>query len=101
MKIKSALIIAFLGMLVSASMPITHAQVPCSSHDALCGPQSLLLVCRGLGVDAELDELRNLSGFDEEKGTTMLGLKKAAEAKGLHSIGMKIGIDDLAREYLS
>ena len=61
-----------------------------------CGPQSLLAVCRRLGVEADLDEVGRLSGFDKKTGTTMLGLKRAAEAKGLHAVGMKIGLTELS-----
>ena len=69
----------------------------CGSSDALCGPQSLLLVCRNLGVEANLDELAGFSGLDQRAGTTLLGLKKAAEAKGLHAVGMKISAEELAK----
>jgi len=65
--------------------------------DALCGPKCLVVVCQSLGIEADMDEVATLSGFDEENGTTMLGLKKAAEAKGLHALGMKISPEELAK----
>ena len=49
----------------------------------LCGPQSLSRICELLKVNTNLSELKKLSGFDSNRGTTMLGLKEAATYKGL------------------
>lgn len=64
--------------------------------DPLCGPNSLLIVCKKLEVDTNLDELKRLSGYSEINGTNMAGLYKAAIAKGLNAVGMKISLDELA-----
>ena len=81
-----------------SALPLACAQGLVSSDlNLLCGPQSLLAVCQGLGVKADLQELMKLSDFDETSGTDLLGLKKAAEAKGLHALGMKISLEGLAK----
>ena len=64
--------------------------------DVMCGPKCLLLICQKLGVKADLDELARLSGKDEN-GATLAGLYKTAEKKKLHAVGMKIGVDELAK----
>ena len=64
--------------------------------DSMCGPKCLAFVCDKLGIKADLDELANLSGKDK-RGTTLLGLSNAAEKNGLKAIGVKLGIEDLAK----
>ena len=68
-----------------------------TKENPLCGPNSLLVVCKKLGVETTLDELKHLSDYDEIKGTTMAGLYKAAQSKGLYAEGMKISFDDLSK----
>jgi len=95
-RIKSSLITVLSCMFFAASISVTKSEsLRCGDSDVLCGPQSLLVICQSLKVEADLDELQNLSAFDEKAGTTMLGLKKAAEAKGLHAVGMKISLEEL------
>lgn len=92
------IIIMLVCLLPSVSPQLGNAEsLHCGDSDALCGPQSLFVVCQSLGIEADIQELANLSGFNEKTGTTMLGLQTAAKAKGLHAVGTKIGIDDLAR----
>lgn len=55
----------------------------------LCGPQSLLKICERLNVQTHISELKKLSGFHPNRGTTMLGLKRAAAFKNLAPIGVK------------
>ena len=64
--------------------------------DRLCGAKSLLEVCGRLGVSADLDELTKLTETDAV-GTSMAGLQKAAQQKGLSAVGLKISVSDLAR----
>ena len=59
----------------------------------LCGPLSLLRVCEILEVEANLEELKQLSGFDPNRGTTMLGLRDGAKYKGLTSRGVKANLE--------
>ena len=54
----------------------------------LCGPQSLSRICELLNVKTNLNELKKLSGFVPDRGTTMLGLKRSATYKGLASAGV-------------
>jgi len=69
----------------------------CGDLDVLCGPTSLLALCQALGTKTDLEELKELTGFDKKAGTTMNGLMRAAEAKGLHAVGMKISAQELAK----
>lgn len=77
-----------------------HEESP-SSLDTdilLCGPQSLSRICELLNVDTSLNELKKLSKFVPARGTTMLGLKKAATYKGLAPAGVKASVELLKRE---
>ena len=94
MDIKPALRIALTGMLVWTLTQLTYAQ-SCGEVHRLCGPTSLLALCQSLDVKTDLEELKRLSGFDERNGTTMSGLRTAAESKGLHAVGMKIAVDEM------
>ena len=64
----------------------------------LCGPQSLLRICELLRVETNLSELKKLSGFNSNRGTTMLGLKEAATYKGLAPTGIRATIELLRRK---
>ena len=64
----------------------------------LCGPQSLSRICELLTVDTNLNELKKLSRFTPERGTTMLGLKEAATYKGLAPAGVKATVELLKRK---
>ena len=63
-----------------------------SNHD--CGPQALQVICRIFGLDVSVDELAGLAGMDET-GTTMAGLLRAAEKKGLVPQAVKLTIEAL------
>ena len=54
-----------------------------------CGPNSLLRICELLKVDTNFDELAQLSRFDPNQGTTLLGLRDAAKYKGLNPKGIR------------
>lgn len=47
-----------------------------------CGPAALATLLGYLGVEAREGEIRQLSDYNAEQGTTLLGLREAAEAKG-------------------
>lgn len=70
-------------------MPQTHGEYEL----LLCGPQSLLRVCEILKVESNLEELKQLTGFDPNRGTTMLGLRDGANYKGLTSKGVKSNLE--------
>lgn len=63
----------------------------------LCGPQSLLRICEILNAQTNLRELKKLSGFDPNRGTTMFGLKEAATYKGLTPKGVKSNLKALKK----
>ncbi len=63
--------------------PIPETPIPQENILLLCGPNSLLHLCELLKVNANIDELKKLSEFDAENGTTMEGLEAAAIYKGL------------------
>ena len=65
------------------------------SYDPLCGPESLLIVCKHFGKLSTLKELCNLTDFDEKSGTTMHGLYNAALEKGLPAVPVKIDLEQL------
>lgn len=64
----------------------------------LCGPQSLLRICEILSVRTNLSELKKLTGFNPNSGTTMLGLKRAATLKNLAPIGVKASLNLLKKK---
>ncbi len=63
----------------------------------MCGPRSLLMVCEQLGVKTDITDIKGISDFDQKLGTSLLGLQKAASAKGLQSVAMKIGSTELTK----
>ncbi len=64
----------------------------------LCGPKSLSRICELLKVETNLIELQKLSGYIPYRGTTMLGLKTAADYKGLAPMGIKASVEPLKRK---
>ncbi|HID11578.1 MAG TPA: DUF1573 domain-containing protein, partial [Candidatus Latescibacteria bacterium] len=68
-----------------------------SPVDPLCGPKSLLAICRLFDIPADLEEICKLSGWERAEGTTMWGLYKAAEAKGLHPQGFRLTLEALRK----
>ena len=67
-----------------------------ANHD--CGPQALQVICRTFGLDISVNELAELVGLDET-GTTMAGLLKAAEKKGLIPQAVKLTVEELNEDY--
>jgi ABC-type bacteriocin/lantibiotic exporter with double-glycine peptidase domain len=59
------------------------------AETADCGPRALLIVCYHLGIPARIEILRKYAGTTA-RGTTLLGLQKAAEAYGLHATGVQV-----------
>ena len=64
-----------------------------------CGPAALASVCRHFGMAATEGEIARLAGTDA-RGTSMRGLQKAAQAKGLAAEGVQVTPDALARTPL-
>jgi hypothetical protein len=66
--------------------------------DYRCGPNALLFICGILDIQATSDELSKLANADEKGITSLAGLKKAAEAKGLKAEGVDLTVQDLRKE---
>ena len=64
----------------------------------LCGPRSLLHLCELLKVKTNIQELKKLSGYHPDRGTTMKGLKTAATYKGLSPKGVIFSLELLKRK---
>ena len=97
LKIKIFLFFLLFFIFTSSFSFLYAACSSCGKDDPLCGPKSLLVVCNKLKVQTNIEELKQLSGYDETQGTTMAGLYKAAQAKGLYAEGMKLSIEELSK----
>jgi hypothetical protein len=78
---------------------VADRQVKRSVAPADCGPQALLLVCQKLNIpptEATPEGLRSAAGTGKN-GTTLAGLKKAAESVGLVAEGVQMDLHALAR----
>lgn len=64
------------------------------STDYNCGPAALSTVLNRLGIEANEDEISYLAETDEN-GTSMYGLIKAANIKGLTLFGVFLSHDEL------
>ncbi|MEW5767790.1 MAG: cysteine peptidase family C39 domain-containing protein [bacterium] len=61
-----------------------------------CGPATLALACKAMGVKASEEEIAFLSSCNKE-GTSMLNLSKAAREKGLVAQGLFLTLDDFRK----
>ena len=80
---------------------LDKSQTPPSEQDRLllsCGPYSLLRICQLLGVESDFNELAQLSRFDPDEGTTLLGLRDAAKYKGLNPKGIQANLKLLKKD---
>ena len=67
-----------------------------NAQRSTCGPEALASVLAARGVEASVEELLKLAGTDET-GTTMAGLERAAQAKGLTATGYQVTFEGLRR----
>ena len=67
-----------------------------NAQRSTCGPEALAYVLAARGVETRVEELLKLAGTDET-GTTMAGLERAAEAKGLTATGYQVTFEGLRR----
>ena len=91
-------IIQGMGLLPDQESSPTNTATGAEMLFLTCGPQSLSRICELLKVDTNLNELKKLSSFTSDRGTTMLGLKKAATYKGLAPAGVQASVELLKRE---
>lgn len=87
-----------MGQITYPSISHTVSVTGSDTNLLLCGPKSLFHICGLLKVDTKLSELKKLSGFTPDRGTTMLGLKEAATYKGLGPVGVKATVELLKRK---
>lgn len=73
---------------------------PTTDRLIFCGLNSLVHYCELLGVETDIDELKQLSDFDPVKGSTMRGLRKAAVAKGIPLMNVETSLDSLKRNLV-
>lgn len=59
-----------------------------------CGPACLRMVAKYYGARVSLEYLRQKTEFGKQ-GSSMLGLANAAEAIGFHTVGARLGFDEL------
>ena len=64
-----------------------------------CGPAALATILKNLGIYTTEAELAQLAGTDET-GTSLYGLKTAAQSKGVNAVGARLTIDQLQPNYL-
>ena len=57
--------------------------------ESLCGHKILIIILDQYGISSTLEELCALSNYNILSGTTILGLYKAATAKGLPAVPVK------------
>lgn len=68
--------------------PLLYEEANPGPPSPLCGPKALKVVCDYLGVKADAEQLAVAAGTDYT-GTSLWGLKKAAESKGLKADGLQ------------
>jgi parallel beta-helix repeat protein len=64
-----------------------------------CGPAALATILKSIGIFTTEAELAELSGTDET-GTSLYGLKIAAQSKGISAIGARLTTDQLETNYI-
>jgi parallel beta-helix repeat protein len=64
-----------------------------------CGPAALATILKKMGIYTTEAELAKLAKTDST-GTSLLGLKNAANAKGINAYGYKLTVDQLQPNYI-
>ncbi|MBR8729058.1 hypothetical protein IX332_000368 [Porphyromonas levii] len=62
-----------------------------------CGPACLAMVVKHYARHPDLEQIREDCALGKE-GVSLLGISKAAEKRGLHSLGGRITFEALANE---
>lgn len=87
-----------LGLAVMTFTRIQHQKAnPSENTENDCGPQALFALLHEHQADVSLLAIEQRS-FQSRPGTTLLGLKKAAESYGFKADGMRLSYDDLKQE---
>ena len=82
-------------LLTAARPPYNLKEEPYFTHSLICGPYSLLFICKELGVDADYNEIYKATGFRKGVGTSLLGIYNAALEKGMDVTPVKTDIEGL------
>jgi len=80
-----------------AETPPAPAKQPRPAPDHACGPEALAVVCEKLGVKTSVAERRELIN-QPGKPASMYDLAKAARAKGLKAVGLRLDLEEFQRE---
>lgn len=96
---RSVYILAALTCLSGAAACVFGEQVPVgesygASVKNTCGPDALSAALAKFNIDASPLKIAQLAGSDVE-GTTMLGLKQAAESLGTKATGVRLSQEEL------
>jgi len=67
------------------------------AYDVNCGPKALMGICKDFNKKTTIQEIKELSWYNPEYGTTMLGLMHASEKLQLPVVPLTIGLDDLRK----
>jgi parallel beta-helix repeat protein len=64
-----------------------------------CGPAALATILKSIGIYTTEAEMAKIAGTDET-GTSLLGLKHAANAKGINAYGYELTVEQLQTNYI-
>lgn len=81
-----------------ASRQVINKTLPDSkkvSFPRNCGPYSLLVMCQMLGIETTSKEMTKLADTDSQGITSMAGLVKALNAKGVNAKAVEMDLQDL------
>jgi predicted double-glycine peptidase len=85
---------------VNVTVPqIDTSGIVMQSTDYSCGPAALATVLQNMGINTTEEKLMILAGTDGN-GTSMYGLARAAQAKGVSATGMRLSVDDLRTNHI-
>ena len=68
------------------------------ASNADCGPACVMMFCRYYSAERRIEEVRELSSYDPENGTSVLGVSKALEHIGFRTLAAKLEFKDLVEE---
>ncbi|MEN4007311.1 MAG: C39 family peptidase [Methanobacteriaceae archaeon] len=86
---------------VTTAIPqIDTSGIVMQSTDYSCGPAALATVLQNMGINATEGDLKVLAGTNNETGTSLYSLVRAAQSKGVNAVGMRLSVDDLKRNHI-
>ncbi len=77
-----------ISFLIVGWQPVQGGNIIRQAGKSDCGPAALMNVFKHYGIKASFKEIETIAGINAE-GTSMLGLKRMAELKGLNARGWK------------